>query len=162
MSRSIIICLILVISFMFFSGCGFNNEIDLKIIEQKLFKDVDRVVIFSTPENKYLNANQIENLRKAIRNGTDLAELSQSKTSSLMDNSDNIAFGLSNIANFVYEPKSGYIYVHKSYVNRDIMEKHNQLQIQDIKTIEQYLIGNYRFRPLPLINEIINEIGFEL
>jgi hypothetical protein len=147
---------------MFFSGCSFNNEIDLKIIEQRLFKDVDRVVIFSKPENKYLNAKQIENLRKAIRDGTDLTELPQSETSKLINKPNNIVFGLSNIASFIYDPKSGYLYIQKSYVNRDLMQKHKQSQIQDLKLIKKYLIGNYRFCPLPIINEIVTEVGLEL
>lgn len=156
MRRYSVLFFLIIVLIYFLSGCvSHEKEMDLITIEQRLFEDIDRVIIFQTPRNRYLDKQQVEKLRKTIRNGEDLSELPQSQLSNLMRNPNNIVFGLSNIANFVYETNTGYIYVHKSDVNRELLQKYERSQIYDLKTIEKYLIGDYKFRPSPEFKSII-------
>lgn len=114
---------------MFFSlccflvGCKFNinsnnHTVTIKDIEGSLFDDIDRVVIIRD-EGKYtreLSVSEIKILRIAIKNATNLVELSDDITYQLSHRAGNLKFVLvtykKNYLQFIYDTQTRYIYIY--------------------------------------------------
>lgn len=112
-----------------------RTKIGLKDIEKKLFKDTVYIGI-SAEKIRQLNSDEIETLRKSIRNGNELTEILNANEVPIRDPKvGNIVFIFewsdNYSGNLVYESNRNYMYIGKMQVHRD----------------DNFMPEIYRFRP---------------
>jgi hypothetical protein len=130
--------------------------VTLDLIQGLLFENVDSISIL-LPEKEFrkLSKEEINILKIAIKNGTELQETNNREVFTVSSSSTKIVFDLSWVGNtgcnIWYDKASGFLYVNKVDVHRRDQEKHKF----DSRWIKKYLVGAYKLKPSEEIMKVL-------
>ena len=147
------LCLCLLVLLM--NGCG-PEDVTPKIISELLFKDVQRVRYMKEfPQLSELNKEEIQILKTAIYNGTDLVCLSNDSMPNGFQ-SGYLYFKINKpliSADLFYNKNDGFMLIEKNEVHGENRRKYELRP----SLFKKYLVGVYRLRPSKEISKLVNE-----